>query len=115
MLNNIVMATATKNETMSWILKIGGFVMSIAIMVSSWFLNQAWSRINDVEKSVKGLELSAATIAGSKFTAMDWAAAKSALDADRNTIDRRIIRLEENSVVIKDALIEIKQILKEQK
>ena len=104
-----------KSETMSWILKIGGFIMSIAIMISSWFLNQAMSRINNIENSVKVLELNNATIAGSKFTASDWATAKTVLDADRNAIDRRIVRLEENSVVIKDALMEIKQILKEDK
>jgi hypothetical protein len=109
------MATPIKTETMNWILKIGGFIMSIAIMISSWFLNQTMSRINDVEKSIKSLELSNATIAVSKFTTTDWANAKTVLDADRSAIDRRIVRLEENSVVIKDALIEIKQILKEQK
>jgi hypothetical protein len=115
MLNNIVMTSPVRNETMSWVLKIGGFIMSIAIMISSWFLNQAMQRINNVENSIKVLELSNATIAGSKFTATDWANAKSVLDADRNAIDRRIVRLEENSAVIKDALIEIKQILKEQR
>jgi hypothetical protein len=109
------MAPTIKNETMSWIGKIGGFIMSIAIMTSTWFLNQATQRISNVENSIKTLELSNATIAGSKFTSTDWANAKSVLDADRNAIDRRIIRLEENSIVIKDALIEIKQILKDQK
>lgn len=109
------MSIQSKNEAMNWILKIGGFIMSIAIMVSSWFLNQAMGRINDIEKSVKQLELTAATVAGSKFTAGDWATAKSVLDADRAVIDRRIVRLEENSVVIKDSLTEIKEILKEKR
>jgi len=104
-----------KNDTINWVLKIGGFIMSLAIMVSSWFLNQAMGRINDIEKSVKSLEINAALIAGSKFTATDWSNAKTILDADRNAIDRRIVRLEENSVVIKDSLMEIKEILKEQR
>jgi hypothetical protein len=101
------------DTTVNWVLKIGGFIMSIAIMVSSWFLNQAMERITNIEKSIKELELSAAIVSGSKFTASDWSTAKTVLDADRNAIDRRIVRLEENSVVIKDSLAEIKQILKE--
>lgn len=104
-----------KSDTMNWIMKIAGFVMSIAIMVSSWFLNQAMGRINEVEKSVKNLELSAATNAGSKFTSSDWINAKSIIDADRSAIDRRLVKLEENNITIKDSLAEIKQLLKERK
>jgi hypothetical protein len=107
------MTSAIKNETISWVLKIGGFIMSIAIMVSSWFLNQAMARINNIEIAIKSLEMKNAATDGSKFTVSDWANAKSILDSDRNAIDRRIIRLEENSVVIKDSLLDIKQILKE--
>jgi chaperonin cofactor prefoldin len=107
------MPSPIKNETMSWILKIGGFIMSITIMLSSWFLNQAMTRISNIEVAVKSLELNNATSVGNKFTNTDWANAKTILDNERNSIDRRIVRLEENSIVIKDALLEIKQILKE--
>ena len=106
------MTQITKNDGMTLALKIGGFIMSIAIMLSSWFLNQAIDRIGNIENSIKSLELVNATVSGNRFTTNDWATAKSILDSERNSIDRRIIRLEENSVVIKDALVEIKQILK---
>ena len=98
---------------MTWVLKIGGFIMSITIMLSSWFLNQAMTRISNIEVAVKSLELNNASLSGSKFTTADWANAKTVLDNERNAIDRRIVRLEENSIAIKDALLEIKQILKE--
>lgn len=100
-------ADQTTSST-TWTLRIGSFVMSIAIMVSSWFLNQAWERINTIEKSVRALEIASATTNGTKFTANDWANAKSILDADRLAMDRRIIRLEESLPTIKESLIEIK-------
>jgi len=104
-----------KNDTMNWILKIGGFIMSITIMVSSWFLNQAMGRLNDVEKSIKSLEISEATSAGSKFTSLDWVNAKTIIDTNQSAIDRRLVKLEENNSTIKDSLAEIKQLLKEKK
>jgi hypothetical protein len=104
-----------KNDTMNWILKIGGFIMSIAIMVSSWFLNEAMGRINSIEKSVKDLEIMEATSSGSKFTTLDWVNAKNSIDSTQSSIDRRLIKLEENNITIKDSLAEIKQLLKEKK
>jgi hypothetical protein len=109
------MSIQTKSETMSWVLKIGGFIMSIAVAVSSYFLNSTMNKINELDKRVNSMELSNAAISGNRFTSNDWTTAKAIIDADRNAIDRRIVRLEENSVVIKDSLVEIKQILKETK
>lgn len=104
--------TTNKNETLSWILRIGSFIMSIAIMVSSWFLNQAWNRIGDNEKAIRVLELHNAQSDGNKFTAIDWTIQKTLIDSEKLALDRRIIRLEEALPVIKDTLIEIKQTIK---
>ena len=101
-----------KNDTLNWSLKIAGFIMSIAIMVSSWFLNQAWSRINDVEKTVHKLEIDSASVEGNKFTTTDWVKAKTLLDIERSDFDRRLIRLEESIPVIKDSLLSIKDSIK---
>jgi hypothetical protein len=105
----------TDPTTASWILKISSFVMSIAIMISSWFLSQAWDKINTIEKSVHELEITAALTNSTKFTNNDWASAKSVLDADRLAMDRRIIRLEESLPSIKDSLIEIKNSIQREK
>lgn len=102
------MTKPEQTTSSTWTLRIGSFVMSIAIMVSSWFLNQAWERINNIEKSIRDLELATATTNGTKFTANDWANAKSILDADRLAMDRRVIRLEESLPTIKETLIDIK-------
>ena len=100
--------TKTESNNTSWALRIGSFAMSIAIMVSSWFLSQAWDRINNIEKSVHQLEIATALTNSNKFTTNDWATAKSVLDSDRLAMDRRIIRLEESLPSIKDSLLEIK-------
>jgi hypothetical protein len=100
-----------KTEIMTWTIRIGSFIMSIAIMVSSWFLNQAWTRITNVEKSVHALELNSATVSGNRFSSNDWIVAKSIIDGERMAMDRRIMRLEESLPVIKDSLIDIKKSL----
>ena len=98
-----------KIDVTTWIIKIGSFFMSIAIMVSSLFLNQAWNRISNVEDSVHELQIATATMQGNRFSSKDWTDAKTILDAERLAMDRRVIRLEESLPIIKDTLIEIKQ------
>ena len=100
-----------KTDMINWTIRIGSFIMSIAIMVSSWFLNQAWTRITNVENSVRALELNTATTSGNRFSSSDWVVAKSVIDAERLQMDRRIMRLEESIPVIKDSLIDIKKSL----
>ena len=107
------MAPQVKNETMSWIVKIGGFMVSIAVMVSSYFLNSTMNKMNEMDNRISSLELAGATVSGNRFTSTDWATAKSVMDADRNAVERRLIKLEETSSTIKDSLLEIKSILKE--
>jgi hypothetical protein len=108
-----MVSKSDKTELVSWIIRIGSFVMSIAIMVSSWFLNQAWNRITEVEHAVKALEITSASTNGNRFTTNDWVTAKSILDTERLAMDRRIIRMEESIPAIKDSLIEIKAQLRE--
>lgn len=98
---------AINNTQNSWLTQIVGAVMSIAILASSWFLTQAWNRINKVEDSVHQMEINVATTDGNRFTSMDWVVAKNALDAKQTDIDRRVMRLEETSVIIKESLIRI--------
>lgn len=102
-----------KESVINWTLKIGSFIMSIAIMISSWFLNQAWNRIGQVEDKVHQIELAQAETKSNRFTSMDFNSAKIILDSERLAIDRRVIRLEESLPTIKDSLNEIKQSLKE--
>lgn len=94
-----------------WIIRIGSFIMSLAIMISSWFLNQAWDRITQLEKEVKQIQINDALINGNGFTSKNWTDAKTILDAERLAMDRRIIRLEETIPVIKDSQLETKKTL----
>lgn len=82
--------------------------MSISIAASSWFLNQAWSKISILEDKVHAIEVSVASTSGNRFSSNDWVTAKSIIDSERAALDRRIMRLEESLPVIKDSLIEIK-------
>jgi hypothetical protein len=102
-----------KEHVINWTLKIGSFIMSIAIMISSWFLNQAWNRIGQVESKVQSIELVQAETRSNKFTSTDFNNAKVIIDAERLALDRRVIRLEESLPTIKDSLTDIKQTLKE--
>lgn len=101
------------SEVSYWIIRIGAFLMSVTIMVSSWFLNQAWTRIDNIDKSVHALEIATAGASGSKFTSTNWIDAKSLLDNERLAMDRRLIRLEESLPVIRESLVEIKDMAKD--
>jgi len=101
-----------KTEIAGWSLKLSGFVMSIAIVLSSWFLNQAWDRINLIEHTVKVLELSDAKHDSSTISSYDFGKYKEALDHKSYELDRRITRLEESLPVIKDTLLEIKNTIR---
>lgn len=85
---------------------------SIVLALCSWFLNQAWERINKVENRVHSLEITSATNSGNKFNNDDWAEAKKILDAERNNIDRRLVRVEEAIFVLKEIVIELKDDVK---
>jgi hypothetical protein len=85
--------------------------MSISIAASSWFLNQAWTKISTLENKVQAIEVSVATTSGNRFSSNDWVTAKTLIDAERNAMDRRVMRLEEALPVIKDSLIDIKDTL----
>ena len=100
--------TREQDNARDWVLKIGGFIMSIALMVSSWFLNQAWNRIQTIENKVQQLELQGAATSGNRFTSIDWQTNKAILDNERLALDRRMIKQEEMSLIIKDSLMELK-------
>ena len=92
----------------AWFDRLFPIAMAISIAASTWFLNQAWTKITTLEGKVQNIEVSMATTSGNRFTSGDWVTAKSLLDTERTSMDRRIIRLEESIPVIKDSLIEIK-------
>lgn len=103
-----------KKDTNNWLFKIGSFAMSVALMVSSWFLNQAWTRIENIEKDIHELQIKDAGSSNTKFTSMDWQNQKILLDSERMAMDRRLIRLEESLPSIKESLQEIKNTLNKQ-
>lgn len=98
-----------QNESKIWINRIGPIIMSIAITVSTWFLNQAWDKITTLEQKVHQIEIVNAENSGNRFTSKDWNMARTLIDADSLAQERRITRLEESFTVIKDALVEIKE------
>ena len=103
----------TEQKEPVWLSKLLPIAMSISIAASSWFLNQAWGKITTLETKIQQIEISQASYEGSKFTNSDWNLAKNVLDTNYNKLDLRVTRLEDNSIAIKESLLEIKQILKE--
>ena len=95
-----------------WMFTFGGLIMSVAMMVSSWFLNEAWSKITNAENKIQALELTSAADHATKFNMTDWNSAKTIMDNDRMALDRRLMRVEENSTVIKESLNRIESGLK---
>ena len=91
-----------------WLSRLLPITLSLSIAVSSWFLSQAWDKIIKLEERVQGIELSAASKDGNRFTNNDWVSAKAILDTERTNMDRRLVRLEESIPVIKDSLLEIR-------
>lgn len=81
--------------------------------LSAWFLNQTWTKISILENKVQAIELSTAAITANRFTSGDWVTQKNLLDAERMSMDRRIIKLEETTVYIKDSLVRIENIITE--
>ena len=88
-----------------WAFRIFSTVMSIGLMASSWFLNNTMNRLDKNDSRVQSLELTSAN----RFTSQDWIQAKTLLDNERLSMDRRIIRVEENLPFIKDSLINIQK------
>ena len=102
------MAPLQKNtELIGWFIRIGGFVMSIAVAVSSWFLKDLWTKYENIDNAVRRLEIQSATTSGNRFTSNDWMAAKGIIDTERTALDRRIVRLEESLPTIERALLKI--------
>lgn len=101
--------TFKKQVVIDWTLKIASFIMSIAIMISSFFLTKAWDKISNIETKVAKLELDYGVHSTSQFTYKQWVEAKTNLDNERNAMDRRLIRIEETYPTINNAIIEIKQ------
>ncbi len=97
-----------KKETTNWVMRIGSFVVSISIMVSSFFLNEAWNRINNIEKEVHELQISEASVSSSRFTAMDWQTNKSIIDQQHLITSQRILVVEENLKNLKEVMMEIR-------
>lgn len=92
--------------------RLGSLIMSLSVMLSCWFLNQAWNRINDMDKAIRELQVETASIKETRITSSQFNTIKAALDSSDAALDRRIIRLEESIPMIKENLTEIKTMLK---
>ena len=106
MANTVNAIKEEKLKVLTWIIRA---LMALSITMTSWFLSQAWEKINENAKDISELKLIQAESKGQLFTASDWATAKMLIDNEKLAMDRRIIRLEESIPVIKESLIDIKQ------
>ena len=95
--------------------KLLTFLTSLGLAVSGWFLTKTYDRLDALDNAVMELRLIDEKNGNSKFSTSDWYIAKTLIDADRNAMDKRIIKLEEAIPVIKESLLEIKQTLKDGK
>lgn len=99
-----------KTETLiDWTIKGASFIMSIAIMISSFFLTKAWEKISNLEKDIIELKIESGKVQSNRFSSNDWVNAKTILDTERLAMDRRIIRIEETYPTISESISEIRQ------
>ena len=101
--------TITKDNIIDWTIKIASFVMSIAIMVSSFFLTKAWEKITNLEKDVSQLKIDYSVASSTQLTYKQWIDAKSIIDSERVALDKRLIKIEETYPMINNSIMEIKQ------
>lgn len=111
--NNMTAPQKIRSDVViDWTLKIASFIMSIAIMISSFFLTKAWDKISNLEKDIVELKIDASRTQSNRFSSNDWVTAKSILDSERLSMDRRLIRMEETIPMINDSISEIKQTIR---
>jgi hypothetical protein len=97
----------------NWIYRAFVTLAGLFMPLTGWFLKQTWDRISSVEMHVADIRVALAETRGNRFTSSDWVTAKSLMDERANSQDQRITRVEESIPVTKEAILEIKTILRE--
>jgi hypothetical protein len=87
--------------------RVATIALSCFIMISSWFLNDVYSKMKILDDNIQEIRIWRAETQGNRFSSQDWTAAKTILDADKSNLDRRITRLEESIPPIRESLIRI--------
>jgi hypothetical protein len=95
--------------------KILTALTSTGLAVSGWFINQNFARLDHLDKQVADIYLTTTKAEVTQFTNKEWIIAKSILDSEKISTEKRIIRLEESLPVIRESLAEIKASIKELK
>jgi hypothetical protein len=94
------------NQANVWIV-IYRFAVPILLATTSYFLMRVIDQVSSQGESIRELELAHAETRGSRFTSMDWAKNKDAIDSRHNILDQRVTRAEANSEAIKESLARI--------
>jgi hypothetical protein len=99
-----------KNMKGEWIWR---GVISLLLGVVGWYAARTADEQKQfnrqVNERVSALEMESARTSGNRFTSMDWVAAKSAIDATVNSHDKRITRMEDAVLSIKETLPRIEK------
>lgn len=77
--------------------------------IGGFFLSESWTKITKIEKDVVALQLVDAK--NNLFTYAEWKIEKDNIMTEKLISERRLYKLEENVVVIKDSLIKIQNML----
>lgn len=88
----------------SWKAWLFRWVLLTAIAGGGWFAKQVWEEQKTIVQRLNVMDVDRASAVATKFSTADWAIAKAAIDEKFNASDRRMWRLEENSVQINKSL-----------
>lgn len=99
--------TSTENKWLVWVLTL---ILSVSLSLSGYFFSDAYKRLSSVENKTERLQTETAVITSNRFS---WLEQKTILDNERLAMDRRIIKLEETNVFIKDSLVRIERLIVE--
>lgn len=97
-----------------WVNRWFNIIVTIAMGVSCYFLNETVTSIKSLDIRVSAIELNNASFNGNKFTAADWSIQRALIDADKLTTEKRITVLESTIPQIKESLIRIENAVEKQ-
>ena len=89
--SNDYAAKMNKSQFIEWVFRCA---LLIVTSVGGFLAKEVWDGQRQIVSRLNAMDVSQAAATASRFTVVDWAIAKNAIDAQINIEDRRISKLE---------------------
>ncbi len=91
----------TPQQWGAWIFR---YLLGAGVLVICWFCREIWQNQRDLKNDIQIINIDRASERASKFTASDWNAAKTLIDAQFNAVERRTFKLENSAERVNESL-----------